>query len=80
MSADRIRELTYYLCYSYSRCERTVGYPAPTYYEHLTAFRSRELHNTLVANTESKVADEVRKKALQKKENNTLNELFCMKG
>jgi eukaryotic translation initiation factor 2C len=33
----------------YSRCERSVSYPAPTYYAHLAAFRAREHHNTLIA-------------------------------
>ena len=40
--------LTYYLCHLYSRCERSVSYPAPTYYAHLAAFRAREHHNALL--------------------------------
>ena len=40
--------LTYYLCHLYSRCERSVSYPAPTYYAHLAAFRAREHHNELL--------------------------------
>ena len=37
--ADDLQKLTYYLCHLYSRCERSVSYPAPTYYAHLAAFR-----------------------------------------
>ena len=37
------------LCHLYSRCERSVSYPAPTYYAHLAAFRAREHHNALLA-------------------------------
>lgn len=33
--------LTYYLCYLFARCNRSVSYPAPTYYAHLAAFRAR---------------------------------------
>ena len=37
------------LCHLYSRCERSVSYPTPTYYAHLAAFRAREHHNALLA-------------------------------
>ncbi len=40
--------LTYFLCHIYARCERSVSYPAPTYYAHLAAFRAREHHNALI--------------------------------
>lgn len=33
--------LTYQLCHCYVRCNRSVSYPAPTYYSHLAAFRAR---------------------------------------
>ena len=33
---------------SISRCERSVSYPAPTYYAHLAAFRARVHHDALV--------------------------------
>ena len=32
----------------FSRCERSVSYPAPTYYAHLAAFRARVHHDALV--------------------------------
>ncbi|XP_069693993.1 protein argonaute-2-like isoform X2 [Periplaneta americana] len=41
MSTDEIEALTYYLCHMFSRCTRSVSYPAPTYYAHLAAFRAR---------------------------------------
>ncbi len=44
---DEIQSLTYYLCHLYPRCERTVSYPAPTYFAHLAAFRGREHHNAI---------------------------------
>ena len=77
LSADQIQEMTYYLCHTYSRCERSVSYPAPTYYAHLAAFRAREHHNALIANTQSKVADEVERKDIEKIENNTLMNYFA---
>ncbi|XP_043269247.1 protein argonaute-2-like [Venturia canescens] len=45
MSEDEIEQLTYYLCHMFSRCTRSVSYPAPTYYAHLAAFRARALIN-----------------------------------
>jgi len=41
MNEDQLEELTYYLCHMFSRCTRSVSYPAPTYYAHLAAFRAR---------------------------------------
>lgn len=38
---DTLEALTYYLCHLFSRCTRSVSYPAPTYYAHLAAFRAR---------------------------------------
>ena len=77
LNADQIQELTYYLCHIYSRCERSVSYPAPTYYAHLAAFRAREHHNALIANTENKVADQVEKEDIKNIENNTLMNYFA---
>ena len=77
MSADQIQEMTYYLCHIYSRCERSVSYPAPTYYAHLAAFRAREHHDALIANTQNEVADEVERKDIEKMENNTLMNYFA---
>ena len=39
LSPDELQSLTYYLCHMYARCQRSVSYPAPTYYAHLAAFR-----------------------------------------
>ena len=77
MSADQIQEMTYYLCHIYSRCERSVSYPAPTYYAHLAAFRAREHHNALIANTQNEVAYEVERKDIENMENNTLMNYFA---
>ncbi|KAF4520737.1 Argonaute-2 [Ephemera danica] len=41
MSEDDVEQLTYYLCHLFSRCNRSVSYPAPTYYAHLAAFRAK---------------------------------------
>ncbi|KAG8228778.1 Argonaute-2 [Ladona fulva] len=40
-STDELEALTYHLCHMFSRCTRSVSYPAPTYYAHLGAFRAR---------------------------------------
>jgi eukaryotic translation initiation factor 2C len=42
-SADEIQTLTYYLCYMYVRCNRSVKIPAPTYYSHWAAARAKVL-------------------------------------
>ena len=76
MNVDQIQELTYYLCHIYSRCERSVSYPAPTYYAHLAALRAREHHNALIANTKNKIATEVRPKDKDKMQNITLMNYF----
>ncbi|KAJ8955580.1 hypothetical protein NQ318_001410, partial [Aromia moschata] len=41
MSNDDIEELTYFLCHMFTRCTRSVSYPAPTYYAHLAAARAK---------------------------------------
>ncbi|PNF19900.1 hypothetical protein B7P43_G12298, partial [Cryptotermes secundus] len=41
MTEDEIEEISYYLCHMFSRCTRSVSYPAPTYYAHLAAYRAR---------------------------------------
>lgn len=41
MDNDTIEQLTYYLCHMFSRCTRSVSYPAPTYYAHLAAARAK---------------------------------------
>ena len=57
LSNDTLQKLTFYLCHLYSRCERSVSYPAPTYYAHFTAFRAREHHNALLASVEENTAE-----------------------
>ncbi|KAF5400817.1 Argonaute 3 RISC catalytic component [Paragonimus heterotremus] len=44
-SSDALQAFTFYLCHAYMRCSRSVSYPAPTYYSHLTAFRARDWLN-----------------------------------
>lgn len=41
MSNDQVEKLAYYLCHMFSRCTRSVSYPAPTYYAHLAAARAK---------------------------------------
>ena len=41
MKTDELEQLTYYLCHMFSRCTRSVSYPAPTYNAHLAAYRAR---------------------------------------
>ena len=38
---DQLQMLSYQLCHAYARCNRSVSYPAPTYYAHHVAFRAR---------------------------------------
>ena len=76
LNADQIQKLTYYLCHIYSRCERSVSYPAPTYYAHLAAFRAREHNNALIANTTNKVATEVKQEYIDQMQNITLMNYF----
>lgn len=40
-SIDDLQELSFNLCHLFSRCNRSVSYPAPTYYAHLAAYRGR---------------------------------------
>ncbi|KAF5281182.1 hypothetical protein FQA39_LY17853 [Lamprigera yunnana] len=41
MNEDQLEELTYHLCHLFTRCTRSVSYPAPTYYAHLAAARAK---------------------------------------
>ncbi|KAG5862205.1 Protein argonaute-2, partial [Gonioctena quinquepunctata] len=41
MSNEEIEHLAYYLCHMFTRCNRSVSYPAPTYYAHLAAARAK---------------------------------------
>lgn len=40
-SIDDIQGFSYNLCHLFTRCNRAVSYPAPTYYAHLAAYRGR---------------------------------------
>lgn len=40
-TSDDLQALTYSLCHMFARCNRSVSYPAPTYYAHLAAYRGR---------------------------------------
>jgi len=62
MTADDIIKMTYYLCHVYARCERSVSYPAPTYYAHLAAFRARVHDDALL---QSKQATKENRRKLQ---------------
>jgi len=48
LTADQLEVLAYYLCHLYTRCTRSVSYPAPTYYSHLAADRARKHHDQLL--------------------------------
>lgn len=41
INIDDLQALTYNLCHMFTRCNRSVSYPAPTYYAHLAAYRGR---------------------------------------
>jgi eukaryotic translation initiation factor 2C len=41
MTADELEQVTYYLYHVFSRCTRSVSYPAPTYNAHLASYRAR---------------------------------------
>lgn len=41
INIDDLQALTYNLCHLFARCNRSVSYPAPTYYAHLMAARGR---------------------------------------
>jgi eukaryotic translation initiation factor 2C len=39
---DDLQAITYDLCHLFTRCNRSVSYPAPTYYAHLVAARGKQ--------------------------------------
>ncbi|XP_025198780.1 protein argonaute-2-like [Melanaphis sacchari] len=66
---DQLEQLTFYLCFMFVRCTRSVSYPAPTYYAHLAAFRARAYIENKNINL-SRLDDEQNK--------NKLNESFTI--
>ncbi|XP_077486775.1 protein argonaute-2-like [Amblyomma americanum] len=40
-TSDELQKLCYYLYHTYARCSHSVSIPAPVYYAHLAAYRSR---------------------------------------
>ena len=63
---DELQKITYYLCHLYARCERSVSYPAPTYYAHLAAFRARGHHNALVENCKNNKLNCTQRKKIER--------------
>lgn len=41
INIDDLQALTFNLCHLFTRCNRSVSYPAPTYYAHLIAARGK---------------------------------------
>ncbi|CAL8129679.1 unnamed protein product [Orchesella dallaii] len=62
-SADEIQHLTYFLCYMYVRCRKSVKIPAPTYYAHWAAARAKALADgmELQYNTPEELTDYIRR-------------------
>lgn len=42
LSPDDLQAITFDLCHLFTRCNRSVSYPAPTYYAHLVAARGKQ--------------------------------------
>jgi len=57
LKGNDLVQLTYYLCHLYSRCKRSVSYPAPTYYSHLAADRARKHHNDMMQKRQTTARD-----------------------
>jgi eukaryotic translation initiation factor 2C len=64
---DQLEQLTFYLCFMFARCTRSVSYPAPTYYAHLAAFRAR----AYIENKQINLS-----RLDQEQKNNDLNTMF----
>ncbi|XP_065344761.1 protein argonaute-2-like [Cloeon dipterum] len=45
MTEDELEKLTFFLCHLYARCNRSISYPAPTYYAHHAATRAKLYFN-----------------------------------
>ena len=70
MGADETESLSYYLCHLYTRCTKSVSYPAPTYYSHLAADRARKHHDHMIDN--DKMSREQAKNKLETSEANLM--------
>ncbi|XP_050538341.1 protein argonaute-2-like isoform X4 [Daktulosphaira vitifoliae] len=69
LSEDQLEQLTFYLCFMFARCTRSVSYPAPTYYAHLAAFRARAYIENKRINLN---------RLDEEQANNMLNHSFCV--
>jgi eukaryotic translation initiation factor 2C len=72
ISADDIQAITFDLCHLFSRCNRSVSYPAPTYYAHLAAARGK---NYFDENDIASIMENI-DLANQKYQNNGINQTF----
>ncbi|XP_065346670.1 protein argonaute-2-like [Cloeon dipterum] len=70
MNEDEVEQLTFNLCHLYARCNRSVSYPAPTYYAHHAATRAKEYY------TEAKLTIDVKDEKALKDESVKLNDLM----
>nr|AJF15705.1 argonaute-2 [Agrilus planipennis] len=70
MTENDLEELTYHLCHMFSRCTRSVSYPAPTYYAHLAAARAKVYIETRRVNVNN----------LQREQENTQIKDLIVKG
>ena len=61
LNATELEELAYYLCHLYTRCTKSVSYPAPTYYSHLAADRARKHHDHMI-DTEKMTREQAKQK------------------
>jgi eukaryotic translation initiation factor 2C len=41
LTNDDVQALTFHLCHVFTRCNKSVSYPAPTYFAHLAADRAK---------------------------------------
>ncbi|XP_065346101.1 protein argonaute-2-like [Cloeon dipterum] len=70
MNEDEVEQLTFNLCHLYARCNRSVSYPAPTYYAHHAATRAKEYY------MEAKLTIDVKDEKALKDESVKLNDLM----